>query len=334
MVVAVGGLERALHAVGLVAETARPLRKDSKFWIVDVGRARLVVTSVRRVDATTGADALRALLEVAADVARADTDHVYVAFVAAERLSTAGRANLERLNVSWFDARGHLHLVAPDLFIDSDVPAATAESLRVAQLFTSTGLDVGLCLLLDPDRGWRVTELAVAIGRSKGRVSELLGAMRAQGLVGGDGRGEYPALFWEVADAWAPRWYPLRSMPDGDDAAFLQSGTLAAAAWGAPVAVSAGYPPELYCAQLAQVKAIVAGHRTRGPIDPVVARIAHTPTRLAHAELATRAPVQPGGGRWPLAHPVVVALDLARDRARGREILDGWNPPVGCTRVW
>jgi hypothetical protein len=35
--------------------------------------------------------------------------------------------------------------------------------------------------------------------------------------------------------------------------------------------------------------------------------------------------------RWPLAHPVAVALDLAQDRARGREILDDWSPPE---RVW
>ncbi|HEX3795489.1 MAG TPA: hypothetical protein VHV57_13430 [Acidimicrobiales bacterium] len=36
----------------------------------------------------------------------------------------------------------------------------------------------------------------------------------------------------------------------------------------------------------------------------------------------------------PLAHPVVVALDLAQDRSRGRELLDEWVPPPEFTRVW
>jgi hypothetical protein len=37
---------------------------------------------------------------------------------------------------------------------------------------------------------------------------------------------------------------------------------------------------------------------------------------------------------WPLAHPVFVALDLAQDTGRGREILDAWTPPERWARVW
>jgi hypothetical protein len=33
-----------------------------------------------------------------------------------------------------------------------------------------------------------------------------------------------------------------------------------------------------------------------------------------------------GKGGWPLAHPVFVALDLAKDPGRGGEILDTWTP--------
>ena len=36
---------------------------------------------------------------------------------------------------------------------------------------------------------------------------------------------------------------------------------------------------------------------------------------------------------WPLAHPVFLALDLARDPGRGHEILDKWKPE-GIARVW
>ena len=38
--------------------------------------------------------------------------------------------------------------------------------------------------------------------------------------------------------------------------------------------------------------------------------------------------------RWPVVHPVFVALDLALDPSRGREILDGWSPPEPFRRVW
>jgi len=42
----------------------------------------------------------------------------------------------------------------------------------------------------------------------------------------------------------------------------------------------------------------------------------------------------PPGVRWPAVHPVFVALDLAVDPSRGREILDGWSPPEPFHRVW
>ncbi len=38
-----------------------------------------------------------------------------------------------------------------------------------------------------------------------------------------------------------------------------------------------------------------------------------------------------GPGPWRLAHPVVLALNLAADPGRGREALAGWNP---AERVW
>ncbi len=40
-----------------------------------------------------------------------------------------------------------------------------------------------------------------------------------------------------------------------------------------------------------------------------------------------------GRGRWPLAHPVVVALDLAVDLGRGSEALEAWYPE-DIERVW
>jgi len=46
-------------------------------------------------------------------------------------------------------------------------------------------------------------------------------------------------------------------------------------------------------------------------------------------------PFQRTSGGFAVAHPVVVALDLAHDRARGREIVEAWDPgDLGVARVW
>lgn len=37
---------------------------------------------------------------------------------------------------------------------------------------------------------------------------------------------------------------------------------------------------------------------------------------------------------WPLALPLFVALDLAQDPGRGREVLDGWTSDHAGRRVW
>jgi hypothetical protein len=57
--------------------------------------------------------------------------------------------------------------------------------------------------------------------------------------------------------------------------------------------------------------------------------------RVAPVPLATRSRIDLSGPpKWPLAHPLFVALDLAQDIGRGREILEAWNPDERWTRVW
>ena len=60
------------------------------------------------------------------------------------------------------------------------------------------------------------------------------------------------------------------------------------------------------------------------------ATIAVPPTPLV---VTRRIPPTSGSAPWPLAHPVFIALELARDPGRGREILEQWHPE-GITRVW
>ncbi|MGB3764008.1 MAG: transcriptional regulator, partial [Ornithinimicrobium sp.] len=58
--------------------------------------------------------------------------------------------------------------------------------------------------------------------------------------------------------------------------------------------------------------------------------------RVAPVPALTTSRVAPSdpGRAWPLAHPLFVALDLAQDPGRGREILDSWTPDPRWTRVW
>ena len=61
------------------------------------------------------------------------------------------------------------------------------------------------------------------------------------------------------------------------------------------------------------------------------AYVARCPSPAAVSADLLRGPLEVRG--FATVHPVVAALDLSTDRARGREILDGWHPQE-TTRVW
>lgn len=64
-----------------------------------------------------------------------------------------------------------------------------------------------------------------------------------------------------------------------------------------------------------------AGSATQARATVRVAPVPAAAQRRVH--LATGQP------EWPLTHPLFVALDLAQDVGRGREILDGGPPTIG-----
>src|ERR1019366_7353547 len=105
-------------------------------------------------------------------------------------------------------------------------------------------------LLRFPLESCGVNQLARGIGRSPGRVSEILAALRRQGLVGADNLPIVPELFWAVAEEWKPRWTPMPSAPPPEPPErYRLTGTLGALALDAPfVAGAAGACPRLYVA--------------------------------------------------------------------------------------
>jgi DNA-binding transcriptional ArsR family regulator len=202
---------------------------------------------------------------------------------------------------------------------------------------------------MEPADGVAVRELARRLGRSPSTVSEVLAALRRDGLVDDRHRVEDTGLFWQVADRWpAACVYLARLPPPGDDATIAKplrlgledaettagwalADSVAAVAYGAPLAVRTGQLLDFYVPDLATVRRATAllGSASSRPQARCAVRAAPVPAVCARR---IDLPANPFG--WPLAHPVFVALDLAQDAGRGREILDAWTPPPRWARVW
>ncbi len=248
--------------------------------------------------------------------------------VVADRISAEARRILAEGRVAWLDRRGHMQLRGAKVHIDSDVPPLVQpECTRVTNLFVPTGLDIAVALLLHPEQTHRTTTVATLTGRSPGRVSEILAAMRDRGLVDRQGRPSIPDLFYETADAWAPSWRPLATLPQPDASIFRLSGTLGAVWHQAPVVASADWPAELYVEDQSELRAVLRSHGA-SPEMPLGGRVAVCPSRYGWA-----IPAKLSYRGFPVANHIVVALDLAQDRGRGREILEGWDLE-GQVRVW
>jgi hypothetical protein len=274
----------------------------------------------------------------------------------ADRIPEAVRVELRSHGWGWLDLRGHLHLAGHGVFVDADVRPVKARAERKDVFSGSVGLEVACSLLLDPDTPHGVRDLARRLARSPSTVSEVLGALRRQGVVRQDGVAVIPDLFWETASAWRPHDVPLADLPrpgSGSVNAALHlgfddveaqpgwalTGTLAAAIYGAPVAARSDYPPEFYVPSQAIVRramrllgaAVDADHRRASvraaPVSAVCEQRVDPVSQQAKAWAFANEP-------WPLANPLFVALDLARDPGRGREILEGWQPPRPWRRVW
>jgi len=262
--------------------------------------------------------------------------------VVADRISEDARRELVARGWGWVDRRGHLRLWTKGLRIAAEIEPLRSEapSERFASIFPPVGIEVALALLQEPDGDRTVTELATHVGRSAGGVSERLRALRQAGLVDRRNRPIVPDLFWELVGPWHERPVALASFP-GLDGPFRQlswlglptdwvlTDTQAALLLGAPVIASSDAPPDFYVPQASMVEAAVSH------FGPARGQPAATVRPIRYAGVHTEAPFQRTASGIQVAHPVVVALDLAHDRARGREVVEAWDPTaLGVTRVW
>lgn len=188
--------------------------------------------------------------------------------------------------------------------------------------------------------------LARDLGRSPSTVSEVLAALRRDGLVDNANTVVDTALFWRLSERWPRRRTFVAGVPvdsdqvmsralrfgrdDVDEPGWALTDTAAAAAYGAPIAFRAGQQLDFLVPDDAVLQRAL---RLLGATD--LAERAAVSLRVAPVPAAVRRRIELGGtDAWPLAHPLFVALDLAQGAGRGREILDAWTPDERWTRVW
>jgi hypothetical protein len=262
-----------------------------------------------------------------------------VPMLVSEKITAEARQVLDEAGWSWFDRRGHVRLRAPGIRIDAGVPTeadrSTLHRIRVP-VSGRAGTTVAYWLCSHPDSTLSPTRDAPALRLAPSTISVAVRHLADAGLVDETGRGIFPELFFELAEAWQPERVWLAAVPDPDAelsvdpgaSRWTRTGSLAATAYGAPIVVTEGGPVELY---------------VPGPVDlTLAARRYGTAEAGSGAAVLSVAPVSavaepppseiPSIDGWPVAPVLTVALDLAQDRARGREILTEWDRPDAVWR--
>jgi hypothetical protein len=230
---------------------------------------------------------------------------------------------------SWFDRRGRLHLHGPGVRVDVDVPATErVPAGPAAPIAGRGGLTVAYWLCSHPGDVLSPTKSAPSLRLAPSTISTAVRRLTDAGLVNDEGVGIFPELFWELAETWRPErtWLLARPDPkrhrvvDPGQPSWRRSGTAAAAAYGVPVVTAARDTLELYVPGPVEIS---IASRTYGVAQPGIgpASIAVAPVSTVVAPPSTPRTID----GWTAAPVLTVALDLAQDRARGREILEAWE---------
>lgn len=332
---AVTALTEALVGLG-VAVRDDAAGEDGTDLVLEPGSSRVRVTSRSLVD-SPGATRLLARL----------ADQPGQLVVVADRITEDARRLLVAHGAGFLDLRGHVAVRTGHLVIDADVVPSVARADRVDPLGGGAGFEVAVALLMSGSARPSVRQLARDLGRSPSTVSEVLKALRRDGLVDEERRVPDTGLFWRVAERWPTTRTYLSELPPGtgsrtttplrvglDDpersTGWALTESVAAAVYAAPMAVRSDQVLDFYVPDVGVLRRAerLLGAASSPAAAACAVRVAPVPAVCSH-RVASPSSSFP----WPLAHPVAVALDLAQDRGRGREVLDAWTP-VGWSRVW
>jgi len=268
--------------------------------------------------------------------------------VVADRVTDEARKALRGRGAGYLDLRGRLALRTGCMVIDAEVEPVKGRAERTEALSGKAGLEVAVALLMQPERAPAVRELARELGRAPSTISNVLAALRRGGSIDARNAVAGTDLFWQLADRWPARRTYLARVPKPGDASLTKTLRLglddveqesgwaltdsaAAVAYGAPVAIRSDQALDFFVAEQSVIRrattllgAAVSTSQARATV-----RAAPVP-----AVVRRRIDLETSAVEWPLAHPLFVALDLAQDAGRGREILEAWTPDDRWTRVW
>jgi hypothetical protein len=193
--------------------------------------------------------------------------------------------------------------------------------------WTPVGLELALFVLIHPEQAVSARRVARGIGRSPGGTQEVLGRFVDEGLIGRASKLPLlPDLFWEAAAHWPDDGWLGLPVSVLEAAAVVGPGGLlrvdeqAATLGGARIAAAADLPAHCYAdkASLRRLRTLAAGSGG-GPARTFV-RAAPVRWLPENDEFAAD-----GAHPWRVAHPVLCALRLGAEGARGREIVEDWG---------
>ena len=279
------------------------------------------------------------------------------AIVVADRISEPGRAVLRRAGWGWLDRRGHLRIWAPGLRIEMPVPVPGADrGQHEGNPWTEVGLETVLAVLVDPERPVTARRIAPVIHRSVGAVHEAIVRLGGEGLVGRTThRPLLPELFWEAAAHWPDDGWVSLPVGLAEVAERAGGGSVvrvderAATLGGAKIPAAGSLPVRAYVVGATAFRKVrsFAGGRSLSEGDGVPRPVSrsgqwepsHSMAAGSHQCMVREAPVRwlpdsPLGPSdparpWRVGHPLVCALRLASDPARGREIVESWGVVPG-----
>jgi hypothetical protein len=268
-------------------------------------------------------------------------------FLVADRISRDARALLDAAGWGWLDRRGELALrVGDNYLIRSRVATlrSPASERALGPIRSRAGIAYLAAALERPDETPVLRAVARRAGLSHVALSNARASLIEAGLVDENGRPLESTSFEALAESWPAAVVALAAVPQPENAEILGlheddpmtngwalSDTLGAIAWGAHIGVMADYPPDFYLPTRRDVDRAL---HLLGPADDFTTRAATV--ALAPVPFVTDRRYQVPGADWLVAHPLYVALAIARDRSRGPEILAAWEPsgPDGFRRPW
>ena len=282
-----------------------------------------------------------------AEIARQDWTDAFTRVWVAERIAAEAKKTFREQGINFFDLRGEIRIVERPLFIDTKIDVEEPyPPARSGPLDSQVAKEIAIACLLTPDQPHGVRETARLIGRSPGAVSTAMANLERVGLLTSRAEPLIPDLFHELAIVWRRKPLALAKMPepetgrlsfeaesspDGMPSKWTLTDTVAAQSWGIPVVAPGGYPPDFYVPDRTVLH--LARSRLGAPENPErrACTVAVAPVRFACRHLFDHSDTS--GMEWPVANHIVVALDLAQDKARGLEMLEQWEPE-GIVRAW